>query len=629
MTLPLFSIGGLASGLDTNNIVSQLIQIERIPINQLEYRKAFYQERQQAWDSIATRISALREQEQKLDTADDWKAFSLASSSNPDAVGVTVTGTPATGTTSFTVDQLAAAHQVAATGTFAASTDLVGAGTFTLTVGGTNYDITTTSTTTIGELVDQINGLDVGVSATLLQVTSGQNRLVLTSETTGQASAFTVTADQASLGTFDVVQQGQDAQLTIGSGAGAITVNRSSNVIGDLIAGVELTLSATTTAPVTVGVERDLDAAVEAVRGLVDELNSTLSLLDDLTAYNVETNQSGPLTGDSSARDLELSLRSKLTGVVPGLSGTYTFASSVGISIDRTGTFVFDETKFRAALDDDFDAVSALFARIASPTDSRVAVVSVADSSLDGTHAVQITQAATLASVTGSSYVAPTADETFDITSGTKTATVTILAGSDLTTAVQAINDALAAAGITTVVASSSGGAIKLDETRYGSAFSFTVAANSFGLAGTFTGTDVAGTIGGIAATGTGRALRGTGTLDGLTLTISATAAEVSAAGGTLDLGTVSITSGLAPRFDEYLETVEGLDGMIDRARDRWAAQIDLIDDRIEALEDRIVRREEILRRQFTALETALSRLTAMSQSLGAALSGLTQPPQQ
>ncbi len=627
MTLPLFNIGGLASGLDTNSIVSQLIQIERIPINQLEYRRTFYQERQQAWDDIATRISALREQEQKLSDAAEWRRFSLATSSNPDAVAVAVTGSPATGATSFTVDQLAAAHQVAATGTFGAATDLVGAGTFTLTVGGTNYDVTTTSTTTVGELVSQINGLGVGVSASLLQVTSGQYRLVLTADQTGAASAFTATADQASLGTFDVVQQGVDAQLTIGSGTGAITVNRSSNVVDDLIDGVELTLATTTTAPVTVSVDRDLDAATEAVRGLVDELNSTLSLLDDLTAYNAEANQSGPLTGDASARDLELSLRSKLSGVVPGLSGPYTFASSVGISLTRTGSFTFDETAFRAALEDDFDAVAALFGRATTATDPRVSVAAVRDSSLDGIHAVEITQAASVASVTGTTYTAPTADETFDITSGTKTATVTILAGSDLATAVQAINDALSAAGISTVKATSSGGAIRLDETRYGSAFSFTVAANSFGLAGTFTGTDVAGTIGGVAATGTGRSLQGTGTLDGLILTITASAAEVAAAGGTLSLGTVSITSGLASRFDEYLETVEGTDGVIDRARDRWASQIELLDDRIEDLEDRIAMREEILRRQFTAMETALSRLTATSQSLGAALAGLVGGP--
>ena len=355
----------------------------------------------------------------------------------------------------------------------------------------------------------------------------------------------------------------------------------------------------------------------------MDELNSTLSLIDDLTAYDVDTNTGGPLTGDSSARDLELSLRSKLTGVVPGLSGDHTFAASVGISLTQTGSFTFDETKFRAALEADFDGVTALFGRVTSSTDPRVSVTTVDSSSLDGTHSVQITQAGTVASVTGTSYTAPTADETFDITAGTTTATVTILAGSDLATAVQAINDALSAAGITTITASSSGGAIQLDETRYGSAFGFTVAANSFGLAGTFTGTDVAGTIAGIAATGSGRALRGTGTFDGLTLTVTATPSDVTAAGGTLDLGTVSITSGLATRFDEYLDTVEGTDGLIDRARNLWTSQIDLIDDRIDQLEERIARREEILRAQFTAMESALSRLSATSQQLAAGLTGL------
>ena len=39
MAVPLFNIGGLASGLDTNSIISSVLDVERIPIQQLEARR--------------------------------------------------------------------------------------------------------------------------------------------------------------------------------------------------------------------------------------------------------------------------------------------------------------------------------------------------------------------------------------------------------------------------------------------------------------------------------------------------------------------------------------------------------------------------------------------------------------
>ena len=49
MAIPLFNVGGLASGLDTNSIIQQLVQVERIPIQQLEARKSSYEDKDDDW----------------------------------------------------------------------------------------------------------------------------------------------------------------------------------------------------------------------------------------------------------------------------------------------------------------------------------------------------------------------------------------------------------------------------------------------------------------------------------------------------------------------------------------------------------------------------------------------------
>ena len=627
MASPLFNIGGIASGLDTNSIVSQLMQIERIPLGQVQQRKTTFQQRNDAWSQISTRLSALRDKLKAIDEGSDWKSFAKATSSNESALGVSITGSPADQTVSFQISRLATAHQMASGTNLTASSDLVGAGTFSITIGGTQHDIVTDGSTSLADLASQINGLDAGVNAAVVTVDTGSVKLMLTSEETGDASQFTVTNGLGTMGTFGTVEEGLDAQLTLGSGAGAITVERSSNVVDDLIEGVTLTLTATTTSPVTVAVNTDVDTAATKIEEFVTELNSALSTISSKTRTASEGGaNAGPLSADSTARGLKLSLRSAISGVVAGLSGTYRTASSVGISLTRDGAVELDSTKLREALEADFDGVMQLFSRNFETSDSRVSVTRASSSDLDGTHAVVLTQAASRASITGGAYSAPVADASFDIVSGSKTATVNITAGSDISTTVQAINTALSNAGITALTATVDGGTITLADNRYGTSGNFTVTGDPFGLSGTHSGTDVAGTIGGIAASGTGRSLSGTGTLDGLILAITATPDQVTAGGGSLDLGTATVRSGLAATFDEFIDSVIGSGGLIDRATDRWDAQIKLAEDRMDQLEERLERREAALRRQFTALESAMGRMQSLAGQLASGLQSLPRP---
>lgn len=620
MAIPTFNVGGLLSGLDTNSIVSQLMQLERQPVFQLQRRQSDYETKNRTWDQIATKLNAVQDKLDALKLPSDWQAFASGNSSNTDAVAVTTSGSSSFGEASFTVDRLATTHQMAGTGTFAAASEAVGAGDLTITVGGEDHTITTTATTTVSQLINEIGDLDAGVSASLLFTGIGTAKLVLRADESGADAGFTTSTDISSLGSFGIVEQGVDAQLTVGSGAGALVVERPSNVIDDFIEGATLTLKATTTQAVDVSVARDTEAASEAVKELVDSLNAAISTVATATKAGGEDSDGGPLALDATARSLGLQLRSVLSSVVSDLDSDYRTASSVGISLTRDGNYTLDEAKLTEALEGDFDAVASLFQRTSAVTDSRVSVTRVGDSTADGTHAVEITQAATTASVIGASLPASLAGESFDITSGSDVAGVTVPPLATIDEAVTAISDALDAAGITTITAQRVGDAIQLIDSRYGGSGEFSVSANTLGLAGTHTGLDVQGTIGGLAASGSGRSLTGSGDLSSVILDISATATQVSGAGGTLDLGAVTITSGAAVIVDDYLERVTETGGVVDRARDRWDAQIDLLKDRIEQFEDRLESREVALRRQYSALESTLARLNSASASLFAAL---------
>ena len=92
MVSPTFNFSGIASGLDTNSIVSQLMQIERAPITRLQVQRAEYEDRRDAWTSITTKLSEFRTALDSARYASDFDAFTTVTSTNEDAVSISASG---------------------------------------------------------------------------------------------------------------------------------------------------------------------------------------------------------------------------------------------------------------------------------------------------------------------------------------------------------------------------------------------------------------------------------------------------------------------------------------------------------------------------------------------------------
>jgi flagellar hook-associated protein 2 len=623
MATPMFNIGGLSSGLDTNSIVTQLMAIEKQPITALQTKQATSQAKANAWKQIGTALSSLTSRINDLSLPGKLDSLTQASSSNTSAVTVSASTGVSPVNLSFTVDQLAQSEQRASTTNFGGTNALVGAGTFTFSTGNDPAQtITTTASTTLSDLAQQINTMNKGVAASIVSTDGTSYKLVLRSQTSGQANTLNVggslTGLQAS--DFNVVQAAKDAKLTIGSGVGALTVTRGTNTITDLAPGLTVNLLTTTSDPITVTAGRSPDAVVKMLQGLVTDFNNVVSTTKDLGKIDpADSSKNGILAGDATL----LSVTSRLSGLigqaVSGLGGPLSYANGAGLSIQRDGTLSLDETKLRAALASDWNGVTRLFSRSGAPTDNRVQFVNGTGTTAVGSYGVQITRAATQATVTGGAYVPPVADTALTILSSGKSANVTIAAGATLDQAVAALNDALDAQGLTSLRASNASGALKLAETRYGPAANFTVTGGAaFGIDGSQTAFDVAGTINGKAATGNGRLLTSTdGDSSGLQLVVTASAGEVATAGGTLGLGTVAVTQGWAGAMSSFLNAVQGSTGLVGLAKSRLDADIADATTRIADLNTRMDAKEQALRAQFTAMEQAVANMKQWSGQLG------------
>ena len=337
------SIGGLASGLDMQSLINQLMRAEAVPQAALKTRLSIATATAGAYRSVNTRFDALRTAAETMLEPGTWTAVKATSS----AAGVAATaaaGAP-TGSLTFDVKNTAAAHSVVSGINWTATTDPYGLtspievraadGTVkgTITVGGDG---------TLADAVKAINDSELGLSATAVEVADGQYRLQVTAETSGAAASF----DLGDAGTFAVATRGVDATLTVGSGTGAYDVTSSSNTFADLMSGVTITVSKPETA-VTVEVAADPAAVTTKMQALVDAANHVLNGIKAST--DPRGGAAATLKGDSALRGLAGRVLEAVSFAVGGDGSPVT----IGLELDEDGTFAFDAAKFSAALADD------------------------------------------------------------------------------------------------------------------------------------------------------------------------------------------------------------------------------------------------------------------------------------
>lgn len=235
----------------------------------------------------------------------------------------------------------------------------------TLTINGVQIAYDPTSDT-LGTIINKINASTANVIASYDTQT---DRLTLTSRTTGsQQISLSDTGNLlAALNINPSTQQlGQNAVYSLDGGT--TWQYSTSNTINDAIPGVSFTLTRTTSTPYTFSIAPNADNAVAAVKQFVDQFNSVLSYLDQQTAYNADTKQAGPLLGDSGALMLEATLRRLVTSPATNVSGPFKSLADIGISFGPVGSAVgttnqlqLDESKLRAALATNPNAVFELF----------------------------------------------------------------------------------------------------------------------------------------------------------------------------------------------------------------------------------------------------------------------------
>lgn len=386
---------GIGSGLDVNAIVSQLVSLERRPISNLQVKAVTLQTRLSGIGQLQGALAGLQDAAKQLATASTYEGINVTSSESA-SVTASLAGatTPALGKYTVGVTSLAAGQTlVSAAGQFSASTQTVGSGTLTLSLGewqpgdvfapksgSTPATIDIAAGDSLNAIKDKINAANAGVSAALVTDASGV-RLSLQSTATGAANGFRlsvadddgVNADGAGLSRLAYDPENAAAQLTrtIAAADAVATVNgielkSANNIFDGAIEGVSFTARKVTTSAVNLTVGKNTEAVRQAVNGFVGAYNGVAQFLSEQTKYDPATGQAGLFQGNSAVVGILNQLKST-SGVASSASATFNTLSSMGIEMQRDGTLKVANARLDTALGNLDELKTAMTTTSAAP----------------------------------------------------------------------------------------------------------------------------------------------------------------------------------------------------------------------------------------------------------------------
>ncbi|MBN2071823.1 MAG: flagellar filament capping protein FliD [Candidatus Krumholzibacteriota bacterium] len=236
-------ISGLVSGLDTADIISKLIDLERRPIYALQERISRNLELRGAYETLEANLEALKIDSRDLYRRDRFLSFS-ALSTNEDIITAQAGSSAVRGSYTLSVSQLAQRHQIGS-GIFSDKEAVsVGTGTITIT-NGTSSPVEITidsSNNTLEKVAVAINDSGAGVQAVVVNIGGDDPsyKLIISGDDTGASQRIVIDEDLTG-GTG--LQMGSVGTAVEGTWTGSAVASALGNYTGNLDASFTFTVA--------------------------------------------------------------------------------------------------------------------------------------------------------------------------------------------------------------------------------------------------------------------------------------------------------------------------------------------------------------------------------------------------
>jgi flagellar hook-associated protein 2 len=432
---------GIGSGIQSGSMVEQLTALERAPAQErIDTDRGKFSSQVSDIGFLKNAMSLLQD---SADVLADSATFASKTASYNDSkilVPELLDENAVTGSYNVIVDQLASAHSLSVSdaNAFTSPTAIVGSGTLkfsfgewvdadtflentelsskTLTIDGTNN--------TLNGIKDAINKADMGVQASIVDDGANGHKLVLTSPSgktqqmrieVTEAGGSPTNTDNDGLSRLAFVEGGANRQLSqLKGGQDALfrvnnlAVVRSDNKVDDVIDGFTFTLSkksADDADSFNIDINEDKTVAEQAVRDFVEGYNAFLEAIQPLVGFTEgedgEEGSYGSLYRDPTVRTLLSSLREQIVNQAGNTTGNFTALTNLGVRTELDGSLSINDKDFRAAFDNNFADVRALFVADTQSSSDKVLVNNFTQYATQGVYEIAITTEPSQGSLTG------------------------------------------------------------------------------------------------------------------------------------------------------------------------------------------------------------------------------------
>ena len=392
------TFSGLASGVDTDKIVKDIMAVERAPIDRITTKKTEAKQRFDAFGQFKAKLDALKTAVGNMSLTSQIRSTKVSVPADAPFTATSTSG--ATSSYDISVIQLSQVQKTITNGLASNTESILGTG--TIKVNGKTISVNEDNNSLAG-LAQSINAAaeTTGVRATIINdgTKDAPYHLVFTGK--DSSTSFTIesalvddTAQVIDLGVNDGAGDVQDAQKAVAIIDG-ITVFSDTNTISTAISGVTLNLNAVdaTTSSGTkedgkdswewakpptynstkMSIEADTGALKEKVTTFVtaynDAMNWILSGYEEFggssTVPTVADGSTEPailgsvLRGDPTINSMKRQLQNVLTASIKN-SGSLKIMSEIGITTNLNGTLNQNNSKLDTALSGNFDNMVSL-----------------------------------------------------------------------------------------------------------------------------------------------------------------------------------------------------------------------------------------------------------------------------
>jgi flagellar hook-associated protein 2 len=392
------SLSGINSGLDSSGIVNNLVALEARPIDLLISQQETEKDKLAAFQDLQSRLQTFKSVVNTINTESRFLSsqgeFSNNDpSSNNTVVDITTANTATSGTFSLSVNQLARETKIISQG-FATTTSEITSGRVEIFDGTkTTFIDIDSSNNTVDGLRLAINNSGANVSASFLNDGDPNSpiRLLISGTKTGEDNAVTISHKFGSIGGDDIVltdftetQSAQNAELVIDG----VSISKNSNLVNDVITGTTLSLQSTGTG--TINISTNINNISDKVSSFVDGFNELMLYLNEQLAVDVSKGNTGTLFGNFTVQNLQQNMRSSITSLVSGVSGSFKYLSQIGISTNKDSTISLDKSVLTSAIIQDPQNVSQLFSSKGTTSNTGVTFVGFTSKTKAETYDVRV-----------------------------------------------------------------------------------------------------------------------------------------------------------------------------------------------------------------------------------------------